>query len=160
MKKFKYKFSKPITALSYVACALCAVGFIFNILSLIYRDVSTAKNLAYPIIQYTLMFGVTVFLFIVLISMLINSYYAIKGDKLISCFGIIKSKFEISDITTLLLDRNTNKLTVYFKNNNFIVIKICDEWQSEFIDAMCEANKQIEFSINSKQNTPDDTENK
>ena len=104
------------------------------------------------------MFLIPIVLLFILISIIVSSYYSIDGNILKTSFGIIKSKYDISTIDTVLLDRNTNKLTVYFKNNNFVVIVVNEEWYDEFIDALCKANRSIEFSIRSKE--PEDKNDK
>ena len=158
--KFRYKFSKPITALIYISIALCFVGVGINIFLIITGDVQSAANPVYPIIQYTLMFLIPAVLLIILVSLLISSYYSIEDKYFKTSFGIIKSKYEISDIETVILDRTTNKLSVYFKNNSFIVVVVKDEWYNEFIDALCKANRNISFSIKSKENSGDKDDKK
>lgn len=160
MKNFKYKFTKLITILIYVGIALCFIGLGVNVYSVINADVSSAANMVYPIIQYTLMFLVPIVLLVILISLLISSYYSVDGKILKTSFGIIKSKYDISEIETILLDRTTNKLTVYFKNKNYIVIVVKEDWYDEFIDALCKANGEIEFSIKSKESDGSDKDEK
>ncbi|MDE7181457.1 MAG: hypothetical protein K2O41_00310 [Clostridia bacterium] len=156
MKRFKYKFSKLVTVLIYVSIALCFVGTGINIYSIARGDIKSAANPVYPIIQYVLMFLIPAVLLVLLISLLISSYYSVDDKCFRTSFGIIKSRYEISEIETVMLDRTTNKLTVYFKNNSFIVVVVREEWYNEFIDALCSANKSIEFSIKSKESGGDD----
>lgn len=158
MKVFKYKFSKLTKTFIYIGIVLCFVGFGLNIFLVITGDVKASANPIYPIIQYTLMFLIPVALLVILVSLILSSYYSIDGNTLKTSFGIIKSKYDISAIETILLDRNTNKLTVYFNNNSFIVIVVKEEWYNEFIDALCKANRSIEFSIKSKE--PDNKDDK
>lgn len=106
------------------------------------------------------MFLIPAVLLIILVSLLISSYYSIEDKYFKTSFGIIKSKYEISDIETVILDRTTNKLSVYFKNNSFIVVVVKDEWYNEFIDALCKANRNISFSIKSKENSGDKDDKK
>ena len=158
MNKFKFKFTKLMTALIYVGIALCIVGLGLNVYLLIVNDISSSANIVYPIIQHSLMFLIPVVLLIILISLLCSSYYVIDGKTFKTSFGIIKSVYSVEDIDTLLLDRTTEKLAVYFKNKNFVIISVREEWQSEFIDALCKANSDIEFSIKSKE--PDQKDEK
>ncbi|MDE5943726.1 MAG: hypothetical protein K2H30_05935 [Clostridia bacterium] len=158
MKIFKYKFTKLTKTLIYIGIVLCFAAFGINIFSIITSDVTASANPVYPIIQYTLMFLIPVVLLVVLVSLIVSSYYSIDGNTLKTSFGIIKSKYDISTIDTVLLDRNTNKLTVYFKNNSFVVIVVKEDWYDEFIDALCKSNKSIEFSIKSKE--PDNKDDK
>lgn len=152
MKLFKYKFSRLVTALIYVSIALCFVGVGINIFLIVTGDVKSAANPVYPIIQYTLMFLIPLALLVILASLLISSHYSIDDKYFKTSFGIIKSKYEIAGIEAVILDRTTDKLSVYFKNNSFIVVVVKEEWYNEFIDALCKANRSISFSIKSKEN--------
>ncbi len=158
MKVFKYKFTKTTNVLIYVGIALCFVALGINVFSIVTSDVKTAANPVYPIIQYTLMFLIPIILLVLLISLLISSYYSLDDKYFKTSFGIIKSKYEIANIETVVLDRTTDKLTVFFKNNSFVVVTVKEEWYNEFIDALCKANRNIEYSIKSKE--PEDKDKK
>lgn len=156
MKVFKYKFTRLTSVFIYVGLALCVIGLGLNIYSVITSDIASEAIPIYSIIRYVLLFFIPIVLLVILISLLFSSYYSVDEKTLKTSFGIIKSKYDINEIETVLLDRTTNKLSVYFKNNSFIVIVVKEEWYSEFIDAICNANSEIEFSIKSKDN---DSEN-
>ena len=160
MKVFKYKFTRLTTILIYVGLALCVIGLGVNIYAIITTDVAAAANPIYPIIQFTLMFLIPIILLVILISLLFSSYYCIDEKYLKTSFGIIKSKYELSNIESVLLDRTTNKLTVTFKNGSYIVIVVKEDWYDNFIDTLCKSNKEIEFSIKSKENDGQDNNNK
>ncbi|MDE7306074.1 MAG: hypothetical protein K2N33_01650, partial [Clostridia bacterium] len=157
---FKYKFSKLTHALIYAGIALCVVGLGINIYTIIVSDIASSKNIVYPVIQYVLMFLIPVVLLVILISLLISSYYSIDGQTFKTSFGLIKSKYDISKIQNVVLDRTTNKLTVYFDGNTFIVVVVKEEWYNEFIDALTKANSKIEFTINSKESDGKDDKKK
>lgn len=160
MKVFKYKFTKVTTILIYAGIFLCALCVGLNIFSIVTSDLSSSANIVYPVIQYTLMFLIPLALAVILVSLLVSSYYSIDEKWLKTSFGVIKSKYDLKDIKTLLLDRTTNKLSVYFNNESFIVIVVKEDWYDDFIDALCSANDKIEFTINSKENKKDDEEKK
>ncbi len=160
MKVFKYKFTKVTTILIYTGIFLCALCVGLNIFSIVTSDLSSSANIVYPVIQYTLMFLIPLALAVILVSLLVSSYYSIDEKWLKTSFGVIKSKYDLKDIKTLLLDRTTNKLSVYFNNESFIVIVVKEDWYDDFIDALCSANDKIEFTINSKENKKDDEEKK
>ena len=105
------------------------------------------------------MFLVPAVLLVILVSLLISSYYEIDGKTLKLSFGIIKSKYDIIDIDSINLDRTTDKLTVCFKNNNYIVIVVKKEWFENFVDELCNANTEIEYNIKSKESDGKDGEN-
>ena len=159
MKVFKYKFTRLTYILICVGIALCFIGIGLNIFTVVTGDIASAANIFFPIIQYSLMFLIPSVLLVILISLLVSSYYSIDGKTLKTSFGIIKSKYDITKIETVLLDRTTNKLSVYFNDNNFIVIVVKEDWYDDFIDALCKANTDIEFSINSKENDGNDDKN-
>lgn len=155
MKVFKYKFTRLTYILICVGIALCFIGIGLNIFTVVTGDITSAANMLFPIIQYSLMFLIPAVLLVILISLLVSSYYSIDGKTLKTSFGIIKSKYDITKIETVLLDRTTNKLSVYFNDNNFIVIVVKEDWYDDFIDALCKANTNIEFSIKSKESNDD-----
>ena len=160
MKVFKYKFSKMITALIYVGIVLSVAGFGINIYLVFREDIATAANKFYPILQYCLMFFVTAAIFTILISLLISSYYSIDEKTLKTSFGIIKSKYKLENIESVLLDRTTDKLSIHFSDENFIVIVVKNEWREDFVDALLKANPKIEFTIKSKENDKKDEDKK
>lgn len=149
MKKFNFKFSKTILVFIYIGIALAVVAFGVNTYFVIAQGVGT-EDKVYPILRYVLMYFVAVLLFVVLLGLKIASYYTVDEKYLKTNFGIIKSKYEIAKIETILLDRTNNKLSVYFEDKNFIVIVVKDEWYGDFTDALLKVNPKIEFSIKSK----------
>jgi hypothetical protein len=145
-----------MTVLIYAGLAVCVLGFCLNLYLVISVGISQAAEPAYPIIQYTLMFLVTIGLFSLLLSILINSYYQVDEKNFVTGFGFVKSKYPVDQIDTVTLDRKTNKLTVTFTNEEFIVIVVKQEWYNEFIESLLAANRKIEYTIIS----PDSTEKK
>lgn len=160
MKTFKYKFSKLIFWVIWAGIALCAVGFAVNLYFCITVGISSAADPVYPIIQYSAMFFVSVVLFVLLVSILKSSYYSVDEKNFTTSFGFIKSRYKIEDIDTIELDRVTNKLSVYFKNETYVVIVVKEEWYNDFVQAIIDVNPRIEYSIKSKENTPDDHDKK
>lgn len=156
MKVYKFKFTKLTLVFIYLGLALAAAAFgvtLYNVISGSYKN---SANIVYPLIGYAAMFFVSVLLFIILVSLLISSYYSINDKILKTSFGIIKSKFPIENIESIILDRKTNKLSVNFKDKSFIMIVVKPEWYEEFINDLLSRNSSIEYSINSKENSPDD----
>ncbi len=158
--KFKYKFSRLTVIFIILGIALCVVGFGTNIYFLIVNDISSTTNPIYYIIRYVLMFFIPALCLVLLVGLLISSYYYVDEKTLTTSFGIIKSKYDISEIQTIVLDRTTNKLTLVFKNENFIVIVVKEEWYDEFTAALCRANTDIDFSIKSRERDDGDDSKK
>lgn len=147
MKIYKFKFTKLHKILIYLGLVLCAVIFSINLYNCITQGVSTSAIPSYTIIQYTVSFIFSVLLFIVLLSLLLSSYYAIVGRELKTSFGIIKSTFKIDDIENVTLDRKTNKLTLNFSNGEFMIVAVSEDWYNELVENIIDINKKIEYTI-------------
>ena len=160
MKIFKYKFTKLIYALIGVILVLSVAGFAITLWQVIDFGIDTA-NPTFTIIRYILMFIVTIALIVILISLLISSYYAVdaKSKTIKTSFGFIKSSYDIKTIDTVMLDRTTNKLTVVFEDEHFIVIVVKEEWYEDFVQAILDVYPKIEYTIKSKTSTNDDEKN-
>ena len=152
MKTFKYKFTPLMKALMIVGMALCGVGFGVNLFYCIKNGARHAADPVYPILQYVLMFFVTVLLFTLLLSILLGSAYVVDGKIFKTKFGFIVSKYDVEKMTEVNLDRKTNKLTVHFESGEFIVIVVRQDWYENFIDAILEANPKIEYTVTSLEN--------
>ena len=156
MKVFKFKYSKLITAAIYVGMALAIAAFGVTLYNVLKGDFLQSNNIIYPILSNGIMFIISVLMFIILVSLLVSSYYSVDSKMLKTSFGIIKSKFKIENIESIVLDRETNKLTVHFEDKSFILIVVKPEWYEDFISELLKNNPKIEYTINSKENSPDD----
>ena len=156
MKTFKYKFTKLITAFIWAGMALAVAAFAMNTYFVFSEGLGSAANIVYPILRYVLMYLISVAAFIILLSLLLSSYYCVTDTTLKTSFGIIKSKYEIAKIEAVLIDRTNNKLSVYFEDKSFIVIAVNDDWYEEFTNALLKVRPEIEFSIKSKESGADD----
>ncbi len=131
---------------------LSIAGFTVNLAFLIKDGISKAADPVYPILQYSIMFFVTIALFVLLVSILSCSSYIIDGKTFKTKFGFITSKYDAEKITVITLDRKTEKLTVTFENGEFIVIVVRQDWYEQFIDELLKANPKIEYTVNSLEN--------
>lgn len=131
---------------------LCGVGFGVNLYYCITNGARHAADPVYPIMQYVLMFFVTVVLFALLLGIMLFSAYIIDGKYFKTRFGFITSKYDVEKIDAVTLDRKTDKLTVTFKSGEFIVVVVRQEWYDEFITALLLANPKIEYSVISLEN--------
>lgn len=139
-------------ALIFIAMALCIVGFGMNLYYCIVNGTRNAVDRIFPLLQYILMFFVTVGLFTLLVSVLGFSAYIIDGKTFKTRFGFIVSKYDVEKIVEATLDRKTNKLTVKFDSGEFIVVVVKQDWYDAFIDALLAANPKIEYTVISLEN--------
>lgn len=150
MKKFEFKFSKATNAFIYIGIALAVIAFGVNTYFVITQGVGEEDKI-YPIVRYVLMYFVATLLFVVLVSLKVASYYSIDGKTLKTSFGIIKSKYDVQKIETIMIDRTNHKLSVYFDDKNYIVIAVKEDWYEDFTDELLKINPKIEFTIKSKE---------
>lgn len=160
MKVFKYRFTKLTILLIYSGIALCVAGVGINLYVVLTKNLSEAANVVYPIVQYSLTFLIPSVMLILLVSLIFSSYYSIDGKTLKISFGLIKSKYDVKEITTVMLDRTVDKLSVYLSDNTVFAVVIKEECYRDFIDALCKTNPLIEYTINSKENDIDKDDKK
>lgn len=149
-----------MTALICVGIALSVAGFAVNLYYCIANGIGQAADPVYPILQYTLMFFVTVALFSLLVSVLLSSCYIVDDKYFKTKFGFIVSKYDVQTIDSVVDDKKTGKLTVTFENGEYIVIVVKQEWYNDFIEALLAANRKIEYSIISLDKDDADKDNK
>ena len=65
---------------------------------------------------------------------------------LITQYGFVKSKFAVKDVTSMLLNTDTMKLTIYF-NEQFIVLSSQQEWNERLVRALLKINPNIDYSF-------------
>lgn len=141
-KSYKIVFSNLIIGLCILVFALCVSGIAVSVYRLVKFGVETWSDA----LKSPLLIGVSVFCIALVISVLVRSRYLVDGKYLISQFGFVKSKFEIKDITTLELNTDTYKLTVYM-GEQFFVITSSPAWNEEFIRALLAVNPNIDYTF-------------
>ena len=73
---------------------------------------------------------------------------------------MIASSYAAADIEIIVLDRQTEKLTVGFKDEGRLNVLIKKESYADFVQAILDINPAIEYAIQSLENTPDDKNKK
>lgn len=139
-KNFKYRFTPVMILLSVAVILLCLGGIGLSIYRIAKYGVSGfTDTLKSPFLIAICVFGIAV-----VIAMLIRSRYVITKETLTMQFGFIKTKFAVKDFTSVLLDTDTHKLTVYM-GEQFFVVTTSPEWNNDFVQALREVKPDIEF---------------
>lgn len=142
IKYFKYTLSPLMIVLSIAVILLSIAGIIVSIWRIMQygiREFSDALSSPFLIL-------VCIACIVIVVSILIKSQYVIDGTHYITQFGLIKSTFLIADITAIVLDTETKKLTVYV-GEEFSVLSLKEEWNEEFVRALLEINPDINYSF-------------
>ncbi len=141
-KYFAYKFTTAMILLAIAILLLCGAGIAVSI----YRITLTGIHEFSDVLQSPLLIAICLLCIVIVVAMLIKSQYIIDDTYYTTQFGFIKSKYKIKDVTSLVLNTDTKKLTVYF-GNEFTVLSLSPTWQDEFIAAIREVKPDIDFSF-------------
>ena len=128
--------------LAVAVIVLCTLGIALSV----YRIVKFGIQGFNDALKSPFLILVCVFCIVLVVSILAKSQYLVDDKKFIVQFGFIKSAFAIKEITSLLLDSDSRKLTVYF-GEQFSVLSIDPLWNDELIKKLREFNENIEFSF-------------
>lgn len=150
-KIFKFRFTPLMIVLACAILALCAVGIGVSIWRITQSGVHGVSDaLKSPFLILVCLFGIAV-----VVALLIRSRYLVTEDHLITQFGFIKSKYAIKEITSILLDTDLRKLTVYM-GEQYFVVTTNPEWNNDFVQALREAKPDIEYSFTLAEKTDKD----
>lgn len=141
-KIFKFKLTPALLALSIAVLALCGAGIGLSI----WRIVQFGIHGFTDVIKYPFLIAVCVFCIALEISIYCKTQYAVSATELTVQFGFIRSRYAIKEITSLLYDRETDKLSVYF-GEEFILLSVSQKWQETFVRTLMEMNPAIDYSF-------------
>ncbi|MBQ7948431.1 MAG: hypothetical protein IJ284_01575 [Clostridia bacterium] len=141
-KIFKFKFTPLMIVLACAVLALCAAGIAVSVWRISENGVNGFSDvLKSPFLILICLFGI-----VIVTALLIRSRYVVTNETLTTQFGLIKSKFQIQDFTSVQLDTDSRKLTVYM-GEQFFVVTTDPVWNNDFVQALREAKPDIEFSF-------------
>ncbi len=141
-KYFSYQFTKTMLFLAVAVVLLCLAGIGLSV----YRIVAFGVHSFSEALQSPFLIAICAFGIVLMISILARSRYGVNKTHYITQFGFIRSKYPIEKITSLCLDTETKKLTVYI-GEEFSVLSLDEKWQDEFIAALREVKPEIEFTF-------------
>ena len=141
-KIFKFQFTPLMIILACSVILLCIAGIVLSALRIADEGIhGIGDALKSPFLILICVFGIAIVL-----GLLIRSRYVVTEKNLITQFGFIKSKFPIENITSLLLDTDTQKLAVYM-GEEFFVILTNPKWNNDFVQAIRSVKPDVEFSF-------------
>lgn len=141
-KSFKFRFTPLMIALACAVYLLCLVGIAMSIWRIANEGIHDFSDvLESPFLILICLFGI-----VVITALLIRSRYLVTKEHFITQFGLIKSKFPVKEITSILLDTDSHKLTVYM-GEEYFVVTTSPEWNNDLVQAIREVNPDVEFSF-------------
>ena len=142
VKCFKYKLTKGMSALAIAVLILCVGGIALSTYRLIRNGVHELSDA----LTSPLLILICVFCIALVISILCKSQYLVTDKDYVMQFGFIKSTYPIKEITKVVFDTDTNKLTV-FVGEEYSVLPLCREWHEEFVQALRDVKPNIEYTF-------------
>ena len=139
-------------ALAYAVLVLCFVGIAVSV----WRITKFGIGGFTDALKSPFLIAVCVLCIVIVVSMLIKSEYTVDETHYTTRFGIIKSKFLIKDVTSLVLNTDLKKLTVYF-GEQYVVLSIDPNLSDAFISALREVKPSIDFTFTLAEK-PDETD--
>ena len=147
---FRYKFTPTLLLLCALVLLLCVAG----IATSVYRMIANEGILTfYDFLKYPFLILICLFCITLIIALLIKSQYSIIGTTLITQFGFIKTKYDITAITEIMHDRELAKLQINF-GEEFFILTLDSAWADEFVHELTKLNPNANFSYTLTSNTP------
>lgn len=146
--KYKYKFTPLALVLIILGMVSGVVCIVLNLVRFIrLLDSVTATSTDYMSATIAALIGAIAL--IVLLAVLLNSYYSIENKNFVARWGFFANKIPLKDITGITLFKLTNKLVIYYSGDNFFVINANRTDYENVINALKNANNKIVYIENS-----------
>ncbi len=141
-KIYKIQFTKLILTLAITVIIFCSIGIAFSIYQIVQRGVHGFGEF----LKYPFLILVSIFCIVIVVSILVKSQYLIDERYLTSQYGLIKSRYDIKNITSVILDTEKYKLTIYCQEE-FFIIAVNKEWNEAFVRDLLAVNPNIDYSF-------------
>ena len=141
MDKFRFYYSASVRILIAAVIIISAAGVVANVFSAI-------KYAAYavtPAVAYSLLAVLTAILFAESVAIGFYGLYKFKNGCIYACFGLINSKIDVSEVVSIKVFKETDKLTLYLKNGKFTVIIISPKEYADFIAKVLKINPETAY---------------
>ena len=139
---FKFQFTKLLIGIAVAIYTLCVLGIVLSIIRIVQNGIHGLID----VLQSPFLILICLFAIALLTAMLIHSCYKVTDTDLVIEFGFIKSSYPLSKITSILLDTDTHKLTIYMGEEYFMVTTN-PEWNNDLVQAIRAKNPEVEFTF-------------
>lgn len=139
---FKFRFTALMRILAIAALLLCVAGIGLSIWRILRDGVHGIGDA----LKSPFLIAICIFCIAIVVALLIRSRYIVTETEFITQFGFIKSNFPIKDFTSITLDTDTRKLTIYMGEQFFNVI-VSPEWNNDLVQALRKVKPDLEFNF-------------
>lgn len=150
---FPLKKTRAIVLLSSGALALSVTGIALSS----YRLYKTGVNSFYDWLKYPFLIAVCLFAIAVVLGLFIRSEYRISKTELIACYGFIKSRLPLSQISAVTSDTDTEKIYITLPDTyGQMVIDTAPEKREDFVRALLQGNPSIDYGFTLREKKDDE----
>ena len=146
-RAFKMKKSPLIIGLCIAVILLCIAGMIVGVVNITINGINGFND----ILRYPFLLLIEIACIVLVVAMLIKAEYIVDEKNVIAKYGIVKNVFPLSEITSIVLDSDTKKLTLNMENGYF-VLNMYEQDNHEFVQAIRQRNPKIDFSFTLTEN--------
>ena len=148
MNKYKYNYSKPVLAIIILGIPLALACIVMNVIRFIksYADFN-----AYNYASTFVVIAVSIAYLVVAIALLIDSSYYVTDKHFVLKWGILKNEIELKSITRIVYNTATNKLAIYYNDDNFFMLNAQNVNYGELADMIKEKNHRVVFEMISEE---------
>lgn len=143
--KFKYKYKNYmylIFALIYVLAAVC---FGWNLYRLIVSLDNPVQMTAYEYIRIALCLVLPIAFALFVTSAIISSYYLISEKHIKVAFGFLSDKYKTSEVSSLVKNIRTNRLTIVFADESTLNVVIEPAKFDDFCSEIMKHNRNVSY---------------
>ena len=145
MKTYKYKYPIWIKILLILAVMLAVTSLAINI----FRIIDAKGSAVYDYLSTSIAIVISIIGLILFSAMLVSSGYKVTESELILFWGLLKNKFPIKSLTRAVLDQTTEKLILYYNEDNYFVVNAKTVDHMDLVDELRSKNDKIVFEITS-----------
>ena len=143
--KFKYKYKNYmylIFALIYVLAAVC---FGWNLYRLIVSLDNPVQMTAYEYVRIALCLVLPIAFTSFVTGAIISSYYMISEKHIKVAFGFLSDKYKTSEVSSLVKNIRTNRLTMVFADESTLNVVIEPAKFDDFCSEIMKHNRNVSY---------------
>ncbi|MGN1052159.1 MAG: hypothetical protein ACI4SH_02070, partial [Candidatus Scatosoma sp.] len=130
---FPLKKSRAVIVLSIAALALSVAGIVLSS----YRLYKTGVHSFYDCLKNPFLIAVCAFAVTVVLALFIRSEYRVSDTELITCYGFVKSRLPLSEISAVTSDTDTDKIYITLPDTEGqLVIETAPGKREDFVRAL------------------------
>ncbi len=143
MNKFKYNFSKIFYIVAGVGSVLAVACVVINALRYASYIEKGIELSLYNHLSLIFTAVLSVAFLVIIITAMISSKYTILSEKVVLRWGVIRNTVKLSEVKTIKLCTDTEKLTFIFEDDTYFIIVIKKEEYERFVDEVKKVKPNI-----------------